>query len=1156
MTTSFVAQIIQGFAQAFQPLEDALGSEAAFATFMAEFGWTMAASSDINAVQSLFKTLTQNIDALKLDVQQAASAEQLTSDVVVLAGDIAGLVATAAQQNLPAPLNLKAFWDTFPDDLFEYLVYTYLETHVVFLFGILRFLGILIEADEPADVTSGRDAYTRRGVDWAALPKAVANPATVFTQLYGWGTTFHHELLLRNLQSLLQGLLLGAGTYVPTDSLLDLYYAKAAPFRSDPRAAFASPLRNLGSAGPGASFLKIVLVILPIPPKSNKSGSPDGFALFPVITGQGATKVSLAPSVDVEISGDFQGAVLRLNIHPNDVELSIDPPTLHAAASARINGHPLSPWIPLGTKDSTRLEVAKAYFGLSAHLSDSAFEYRIEGGADAGLVIDLSESDGFLQKMLGGEPLKLDLSSALSWSNRTGFSFSGQAQLEANIPVHLSVAEVLMVDTIYVALRAGTNEGNNATATLQVAASGGLNIGPVAATVDRIGLKLELTPLPKGQAAGNLGTLHLGFGFKPPNGLGLVIDAGAIVGGGYIFFDPDKGQYAGVLELSMESIQVKAIGVITTKMPDGSPGFSFLIIITTEFTPIQLGFGFTLNGVGGLVGINRTMILDALRAGFKNHALNSILFPPDPVKNAQRIISDLTTIFPPADSRYTFGPMLKIGWGSPTLLVAELGIILEIPSPVRLAILGQIKAAIPTDDAAIILLHIDVLGTIDFGLKKLAIDASIYDSRLAVFSLLGDMALRLNWGDDALFILSIGGFHPQFQPPPGFPHLARLTVSLGRGDNPRLSLEAYIAVTSNSLQFGAHLELYAGAAGFSIHGYLGFDALFIFSPFHFVVELRAGVQIAFEGLTLLGIDLDLKLSGPTPWTFDGTASLEILFFTISVHVHGSFGGGTAPELPPAPVMTPLLTALKNRQSWNAALPEGAESAVTLVSPKSDDTSLYVHPMGTLGVAQSVVPLNTPISKFGSAVPSDGDTFTFASITINTSIESINFFDGQFAPAQYRDMSDADKLSAKSFVAFPAGATIGSTDIKTGTDTDLDLEYDTQIIDNFLSAPRRGISYRPSMAHLLALAGQGAGALSLVWATGNAKFKTTGVVSSISNRDPSYVAASVVDLQVNHAITPGMAANQYQARVALESYLAVHPEDGAKYQIMLAHEAVN
>jgi hypothetical protein len=71
-----------------------------------------------------------------------------------------------------------------------------------------------------------------------------------------------------------------------------------------------------------------------------------------------------------------------------------------------------------------------------------------------------------------------------------------------------------------------------------------------------------------------------------------------------------------VLELSIaDVVTVKVIGVLDTILPDGSPGYSLLFIITFDLPPIQLGFGFTLNGVGGLGGVNRTMVISALQAG-------------------------------------------------------------------------------------------------------------------------------------------------------------------------------------------------------------------------------------------------------------------------------------------------------------------------------------------------------------------------------------------------------------------------------------------------------------------------------------------------------------------------------------------------------------
>ena len=67
-----------------------------------------------------------------------------------------------------------------------------------------------------------------------------------------------------------------------------------------------------------------------------------------------------------------------------------------------------------------------------------------------------------------------------------------------------------------------------------------------------------------------------------------------MTGGGYLYLDPAAGEYAGALELTIEKIGVKAIGMLSTKMPDGSPGWSLLLFLYFQLPPIQLSFGFTL----------------------------------------------------------------------------------------------------------------------------------------------------------------------------------------------------------------------------------------------------------------------------------------------------------------------------------------------------------------------------------------------------------------------------------------------------------------------------------------------------------------------------------------------------------------------------------
>ena len=125
----------------------------------------------------------------------------------------------------------------------------------------------------------------------------------------------------------------------------------------------------------------------------------------------------------------------------------------------------------------------------------------------------------------------------------------------------------------------------------------------------------------------------------------------------------------------------------------------------------------------------------------------------------------------------------------------------------RLVILGVVRGILPDERAAILRLQVNFLGVIDFEQERFSFDASLFDSKLLAFTLTGDMAMRLYWGANANFLLTVGGFHPAYQPPPmNLPALRRLTLALVSGRQP--------APDAGDL-FRGHLEHRAvrGAAG-------------------------------------------------------------------------------------------------------------------------------------------------------------------------------------------------------------------------------------------------------------------------------------------------------------------------------------------------------
>jgi hypothetical protein len=481
-----------------------------------------------------------------------------------------------------------------------------------------------------------------------------------------------------------------------------------------------------------------------------------------------------------------------------------------------------------------------------------------------------------------------------------------------------------------------------------------------------------------------------------------------------------------MLELEYEGkLSLKAIGLLTTRMPDGRPGFSLLIIITAEFSPIQLGLGFTLNGVGGLLGLNRTADVERLRTGVRDSTLSSVLFPQDVIANASRILSDLRQVFPVKPGRFIFGPMAKIGWGTPTLLTIELGLLIEIPDPVRVIILGVIRALLPDEEIKLLQLNVNFLGVIDFEAQRLSFDASLYDSKLLSFSLSGDMAVRLSWGAEPNFLLSVGGVHSAYDPPPlNLPVLRRLSLQLTSGDNPRLRLETYFAITSNTVQFGAKIELLARAGSFSIYGFVSFDVLFQFNPFYFIAAISAKLALRAGSSEIASISLDMSLEGPTPWHAKGTAKLKICWFlTIKVRFDKTFGEERNTRLEDVAVLPLLRAALSDKGNWEAQNPDKRHALVSYKTIQAG-AEVVVYPSGVLTIQQRVVPLGIEIQRFGSQQPADGERFEIEGVQAGEGSEAEELATGGvdelFAPGQYFELTDAQKLSSKSFERYESG----------------------------------------------------------------------------------------------------------------------------------------
>ena len=64
----------------------------------------------------------------------------------------------------------------------------------------------------------------------------------------------------------------------------------------------------------------------------------------------------------------------------------------------------------------------------------------------------------------------------------------------------------------------------------------------------------------------------------------------------------------------------------------------------------------------------------------------------------------------------------------------------------------------------ILVLQVNFAGAIEVDKQRIYFFAALFDSHVLFITIDGSMGLLVAYGDDANFVVSVGGFHPQFAP--------------------------------------------------------------------------------------------------------------------------------------------------------------------------------------------------------------------------------------------------------------------------------------------------------------------------------------------------------------------------------------------------------
>ena len=1026
-----------------EPLLEAAHSEEKLVKFFRQFGYDLN-SGDTGSIIVSFQSLATTIDGLTEDDAPEGEDPDLEKlleifSVVKSVGDSSSLTTY--------------FSGGFFVEIFDYLLHKYLSVRRPGLLTFLSILGVLkIEAIEDA-----RDLpYTKISFDWGKISDFVSDTSGWAKEVYGWnGNTsagdpksLDYKFLFTNLAAMFEAAGLSLAIFKKVSP------AKLAGFLSnfnpaDDHYQLSLALIQKNATGLDAENNPIFdteagFKLLPYGDMNQEQNL--GFAVAPFVNGTIAESIPIADNLDVlvNISVDALGGAF-LAISPLGVSLQTGG-SINAGFETgikyfdRANNETL-PVISFGGGSKVDIKSASVTIGGDLH-----GDFFLKGGLEQlRAIIDLGQ-DGLLKNFIS-DPVEIMVGDiTATWKFGKGVYIDGGNNVAISIPIHLDLGPIKVSK---ISLELGLLEETS----LTLGVSAGFSLGPIAASVENVGVKAIISE--NALNNGILGKFDLDFAFKPPNGIGLAIDAGVVKGGGYLFIDAERGEYAGVLELTFQDfLSLKAIGLISTKMPDGSDGFSLLVIITAEFT-LQLGYGFVFLGAGGLLGLHRTMKLEPLAEGIRTGATANIMFPTNVVENAPQIISDLKEFFPIGQDKFLIGPMAKLGWGTPTLISISLGIIIEIRTNEgggleRIAILGVLKCILPDEEAALLKLQVNFIGAIDFQKKTAFFFASIFDSRVLFITIEGEMGVLIAWGDDSNFVVSVGGFHPQFNPPPlPFPVPKRVALNILNESWGKIRVEGYFAVTSNTAQFGCKIELMFGFSEFKIEGHLAFDALFQFNPFYFIIEISGKVSLKVFGAGLFSISLQLSLEGTSPWRAKGYGKIKILFVTFKARFDESWGDEENTQLPPIQIIPILQEELGKAANWQALAPAANSLLVTLreipQAEEGEEEMLVLHPVGSIRVTQRALPLKITLDKVGSKKPDDAKVLDFVPLGSFVAQSDIK---ENFARAQYQEMKDSKKLSSPAYEKETGGYELSVSDsqIKFGKLTVRHVRYELITID--------------------------------------------------------------------------------------------------------------
>ena len=419
-----------------------------------------------------------------------------------------------------------------------------------------------------------------------------------------------------------------------------------------------------------------------------------------------------------------------------------------------------------------------------------------------------------------------------------------------------------------------------------------VKVGPLTGEVDELGVTIPFKSI-----------MHPGDWTLDLKGLALSFQTPGITIAGALLKN-DSGatiEYDGMLLIQITEFGLVAVGAYS-KPTDASGDYTSVFIFAGLYIIIGIPPVIEVEAIGLGVGYNRELIIPDDINQIPSFILVAALDDGGALANdPMGELMQIRTSIPAKRGSLWFA----VGLHGTTFVIVHVTAIVYVALDrgVEIGLLGVARMAIPSDDTALVSVELALKARYSSAEGVLSIQAQL-TSNSYIFDqdcqLTGGFAYFM-WFTQGQFVLTLGGYNPNFQKPTEFPDVPRLGFRWGLPIGATIKGENYFALTNTCIMAGGRLELTYGISCAYIWFTAYADFLISWDPFYYNIDLGISVgatfsiQACFWGVCIgvsitVSLGATLTIAGPP---LHGTATVDLAICSVTV----AFGDNPNPQPP-------------------------------------------------------------------------------------------------------------------------------------------------------------------------------------------------------------------------------------------------------------------